>query len=92
MNIIFVPLFGFNAAAWTTVVGYLVVLFVRWHDVNKYVKLSLPKEKTLVILTLLVVQLVLFYIPGIISYILKATIFVGYAYINRSMIVKLIKR
>ena len=92
LNIVFVPMFGFNAAAWTTVVGYLVVLFVRWHDVSHYVKMRLPNKQTLVVLVLLTVQLVLYYIPGIISYIARASIFVGYAYINRSMIAKLIKR
>lgn len=92
LNIIFVPMFGFNAAAWTTVVGYVAVLIVRWRDVSKYVKLSLPKKNTVIVITLLAVSLVLYYVPGIISYIGRGAIFVAYAYINRSMILKLLKR
>lgn len=92
LNIIFVPLFGFNAAAWTTVVGYLAVLFVRWHDVSKYVKLSLPKKNTIIVIALLTVQLVLYYVPGSLSYAARGVIFVVFAYINRSMILKLIRK
>lgn len=92
LNIIFVPLFGFNAAAWTTVVGYLAVLFVRWHDVSRYVKLSLPKKNTIIVIALLMVQLVLYYVPGIPSYAARGAIFVVFAYINRSMIHKLLKK
>lgn len=92
LNIIFVPLFGFNAAAWTTVIGYVAVLIVRWHDVSRYVKLSLPKRSTVIVISLLGTQLILYYVPGIISYIVRGAIFVIYAYINRSMILKLLRK
>lgn len=92
LNIFFIPLFGTIAAATTTLVGYLVVLFWRWYDMRKYVKLKINIKQYLFYFVLMMFQLIFYYISGVFSCFVRIAIGVFVLWINRELLVKLIRR
>ena len=92
LNFIFVPMFGFVAAAVTTFVGYMVSLFVRWADVKKFVHLELNVKKVLIYSSALAVQTGLYYWNSALSYVIRTLIFGVLLYAERRNIMKILKR
>lgn len=92
LNFIFIPKFGMIAAACTTLVGYIAVLLVRWIDIRKFVKLQFLLKDEFVTIILIVSQVILYYVPGIVSYIIRAAILCVAMYMSKDIILKLIKR
>ncbi len=91
-NIIFVPMYGMNAAAWTTLISYIVVLIVRWIDCKKFVRLKVPVREIAVYAVLVCLQLCLYYVPGVISYLIRIVVFAGSVFLNRKMLIGILKR
>lgn len=91
-NIVFVKLFGFTAAAWTTLFCYFIVLIIRWNDTKVFVKLELPKDKIIITSAFVVVQFVFYYIPGVISFIIRVLIFILFCFLHRDLLIGIIKR
>lgn len=92
LNVIFVPVFGIVAAGVTTVVGYFVVYLYRWYDIKRFTKITLPWKKALIYTSAICVQLILYYIPGIISFLLKGMICVVFLYANKDLLLGMLKR
>lgn len=92
LNFIFIARFGMLAAACTTLVGYAVVLVIRWFDIRKFVKLRFAAESELIIVILILVQFTLYYVPGIPSYAIRAAIFILAVYLNKNLIIRMIKQ
>lgn len=92
LNFIFIPHFGIMAAATTTLVGYIAVLLYRWLDVKKFVRLTISPVFVVFWLALIAVQFVLYYWEGLISYGIRAVIVVLGFYLNRDLILKILKR
>lgn len=92
LNFIFIPKFGMTAAACTTLFGYAVVLIVRWFDIAKFVKIKFSiKEESLTII-LIALQFTLYYMPGLLSYVIRIIILIFCLFQNRKLLPKLIKR
>lgn len=92
LNVIFVPLLGMNAAAWTTLMGYLCVLAIRWRDALRYVKLSFPKKDLFFIIFVLCIQLGLYFIGGFISFVAQCVIFIAYFYFNKNIVLQVLSK
>ena len=92
LNFIFIPVFGFVAAAVTTLVGYIVSLVVRWFDVKKFVKLKLDERKVLGYSGILILQTALYYWNSFVSYVVRIILFLLLVYFERNTILKILKR
>lgn len=92
LNFVFIPHFGIMAAATTTLVGYIAVLLYRWWDVKKFVRLTISPVFVVFWLALIAVQFVLYYWEGLISYGIRAVIVVLGFYLNRDLILRILKR
>lgn len=92
LNIFFIPQFGILGAALTTLVGYIVTLIYRWFDVKKFVHLKISIKDISIYISLIIVQFVLYYINHPVSYFLRILLLLGVLFVNRVMIVKLIKK
>jgi O-antigen/teichoic acid export membrane protein len=92
LNFIFIPHFGIMAAAATTLVGYIAVLLYRWWDVKKFVRLTISPAFVVLWLALIAVQFALYYWEGLISYGIRAVIVVLGFYLNRDLILRILKR
>ena len=92
LNFIFIPHFGIIAAATTTLVGYIAVLLYRWWDVKKFVRLTISPAFVVFWLALIAVQFALYYWEGLISYGIRAVIVVLGFYLNRDLILRILKR
>ena len=92
LNFIFIPHFGIIAAATTTLVGYIAVLLYRWWDVKKFVRLTISPAFVVFWLALIAVQFALYYWEGIISYGIRAVIVLIALYLNKGLVLKILKR
>lgn len=92
LNFIFIPYFGIIAAATTTLVGYIAVLLYRWWDVKKFVRLTISPAFVVFWLALIAVQFALYYWEGLISYGIRAVIVALGFYLNRDLILRILKR
>ena len=92
LNFIFIPLYGFVAAAVTTLIGYLATLFARWNDVSKYVNITIEKKKTILYIFFILIQTFLYYEVGAWSYVLRIVIMTYVAFSERKLIFSLLKR
>ena len=91
LNVVFIPMFGFVAAAVTTFVGYMVSLVVRWFDIKKFVKLNLDFKKIILYCVILIVQTVLYYWNTPISYIFRILLFLLLVFLERTTLINLVK-
>lgn len=91
LNFIFIRYWGIMAAATTTLIGYIVVLLYRWWDVKRFVKLTINPLFVILWLIIIVVQLALYYVDGIISYIVRLVIFLVALYANKDLVLKILK-
>lgn len=92
LNIIFIPKFGMLAAAGTTLASYVVVLIIRWFDVRKFVTLSFSLKNEWVTIVLILIQFVLYYVPGILPNIIKTLILLLCLYIHKDIIIKILRK
>lgn len=92
LNFIFIPKYGFVAAAYTTLVGYIATLIVRWIDVRKMINIRLTVNKTIVYIVLIVAQTCLYYIITPISYIIRIIIFTAILINEHRTLLSMIKR
>lgn len=92
LNCFFIPYGGIIAAATTTLIGYIVVLLYRWWEVKKFVKLTITPLFVVVWLGVIGVQFALYYIDGIWSYIVRFIILLVAMWVNREVIVKILKK
>jgi len=91
LNFIFIPHFGIIAAATTTLVGYIAVLLYRWWDVKKFVRLTISPAFVVFWLALIAVQFALYYWESLISYGIRAVIVVLGFFLNRDLILRILK-
>lgn len=68
LNILLIPLWGLTAAALTTMIGYFVVLLMRWIDIKKYVHLKIKIETVCVCSFLVITQTTAYYLDNMFSY------------------------
>ena len=92
LNFIFIPHFGIIAAAATTLVGYIAVLLYRWWDVKKFVRLTISPVFAVSRLALIAVQFGFYYWEGLISYGIRAVIVLIALYLNKGLLLKILKR
>lgn len=92
LNVILVPRFGMHAAAWTTLVGYLSVLLVRWIDASKYVKLTLSKKQVLIMLLFITIQMYVYYLDSATAVVVMSLIFIVYFVINRDIVIRMLEK
>ena len=92
LNLIFIPAFGLIGAAVTTLIGYVVTLIYRWFDVKKFVSLKLNYKQFLFYLSVIAIQLFLYYINTPISYGIRTIILLLILILNRELILKILKK
>lgn len=92
LNIIFIPIWGITGAALTTLIGYIVTLLYRWRDIKQFVDLKLDYKNLLPYFILIPIQLTLYYVPGISSYILRIIILLLVFNKKRDLLFKLLRR
>jgi O-antigen/teichoic acid export membrane protein len=95
LNIIFIPPFGFVAAAYTTLFSYFVLMFVHLYITKKVLKVDMYDDKYMflaffVVLGISAVFMTL-YKFYLIRYIVLAVVIVVYYFTNRNMIRKVIR-
>ena len=76
LNIFLIPIWGLVAAAITTLIGYAVVLAMRWVDLRKYVKLKIGFRNVLFCSLLIVFQTCLYYLNHFNAYLVIIQIIV----------------
>lgn len=92
LNLVFIPNYGMIAAACTTLVGYFAVLLIRWFDIRKFVKLRFLLGNECFTIILILFQFTLYYVPGVLSYILRVIILLAALYSNKNLLLQMIKR
>ena len=92
LNLIFVKIFGMNAAAWTTLISYIIVLAIRWKDTKVYINLNIPKFETLIYLWALLSSFGLYYVDNIGIYIFRIIMFGFIVYRSRDVIIGILKK
>ena len=92
LNTIFIPKYSIMAAATTTLIGYLVTLFIRWFDIKRMITIKLNYKNAIICTFSIIMQLILYYIPGKISILSRCIIFTIILYRKRNIIIKIIKR
>lgn len=92
LNLLFIKFFGMNAAAWTTLAAYIVVLIIRWYDISKNVQLKIPIFDVSVYIFGLMCSLVLYYIDNYFTYVFKILIFVFILYRSKNIILGIIRK
>ena len=86
LNLIFIRLYGMNAAAWTTLVGYIVVLIYRWKDTRKFVSLKLDVKSSFTNILFLSIQMIFYFIPGIPALIIRSIVFCTFFVLNKRLV------
>ncbi len=92
LNFIFIPRFGMIAAACTTFFSYFVVLIIRWFDIKKFVKIAFYPKKGIATVLLIALQFALYYVDGPVSFALRFFVLLLCLVLNRSVILKILKR
>jgi len=92
LNTFIIPVLGTLGAAITTLLGYTVTLFIRWFDVKKFASLTINKKKILLYSILILLQLLLYYIPGLLPYLFELIILTFLFYSERHLFIKMIKK
>ena len=92
LNWFLIPHGGLIAAATTTLIGYIIVLLYRWWDVKKFVKLTIKPSFVASWLAVICIQFGLYYVDGICSYAIRLVIVLVAMWVNREIIVKIVKR
>ena len=92
LNLFFIPHFGILGAGFTTLIGYIVTLIYRWIDVKKFVCLKISIKDACICTGVILVQFFLYYINDPVSYVIRILVMVGVLFVNRSMLIKLIRR
>ena len=91
LNFLIVPFVGIMGAALTTVFGYLVTLVYRWFDTKKFVKISINIRETILILMAATFQLILFYIDGLFSYLVRFAVLIIIMLWKRKVLLSIVK-
>lgn len=91
LNIVLVPKWGLVAAAITTLISYLVVLFLRWIYIKKSIRLDITPQKVIVCVLILAIQLIFYYWGNTYNLILMLVTFLGYLVVNRKTIIRILK-
>ena len=92
LNVIFIPLFGMMAAAFTTLIGYFVTLIVRWIDVKKFVRIKIDYRNLLIYFFLIVINGVLYYSDELWGFVVRCISIALVFYKERRVVFDLIKR
>ena len=92
LNIIFVKLYGYTAAAWTTLVSYFVVLFMRWIDSRKFIHLRINKKDLFLGVGFIGIQMALYFVPGYVALSIRAVIALIYILMNWKLLWSLVKK
>lgn len=92
LNFLVIPFVGIMGAALTTLLGYFVTLVYRWIDTKKFVKISINRKETLVLLFFVAAQLTLYYINGIYSYGLRIILLIAVMFWKRKLLREIIRR
>lgn len=92
LNILFIPWFGINGAAVTTLIAYATTFIYRWFDIKKFVHLKIHHRKLMLFYIALPLQLLLYYYSTTWSFIARIFIVILVLFKNRQLILKLVKR
>ncbi len=80
------------AAALTTLTGYIVMFFLRWRDIKKFITIKLELKRILIMLSISAIQTALYFWNswfGIAAMALVGCIALA---INKDMLLRLVKR
>ena len=91
LNAIFIPFYGMVGAATTTLIGYLVTFFMRWKDIKKFVSFKLDTLNVIWCVSSIAIEIILYYIPGIISTSLRILIFCALLIKERNIVLGILK-
>lgn len=92
LNCIFIPYIGIMGAAITTLIGYIVTLVYRWIDTKKFVSIVLEKKQIFLMTLIVILQAVLYYIPGTASYIIRTIIVLSVLWKYRKVLLSVLKK
>lgn len=92
LNFLLILYFGLMAAALTTLTGYIVMFFLRWRDIKKFITIKLELKRILIMLSISAIQTALYFWNswfGIAAMALVGCIALA---INKDMLLRLVKR
>lgn len=90
-NLIFVPFLGINGVGLGSLLSFLIVWQVRERDLQRYFPFCLNKVSFALSGVLLVIQIALLYfLSGVVLYLLSGLLFIGVVFLNRSIIKKVL--
>ncbi|GEA30035.1 oligosaccharide flippase family protein [Clostridium diolis] len=92
LNIIFIPVLGIMGAALNTLLGYFVTIVYRWFDTKKFANITLNIRELYIYVLLVGIQLFLYYISGIWSYIVRCIILIVLLISKRNLFLKMLKK
>lgn len=88
INLIFLKTYGIVVACFSTLISYIILSFIRYFEVKKYVKLSFEKKNIILVLAIFAIMLPLYYNKTIINSILLLIISTITAFLlNKNVIV-----
>ena len=95
LNAIFIPLFGYIAAAYTTFVSYFVLMLIHYAYTRFVLKVQLYNDKfmfgVIAVTTIVAEVLVVSYISTIVRYILLGIGFVTFLFVFRNFLYRYVK-
>ena len=87
INLLFIRKFGIYAASISTLVSYIVILIIRYKNINNYIKVDVPKKFIFaMIIVMIIVSLSYFYGNTKISIIIFILLLMWSFYINKELI------
>lgn len=92
LNLILIPHFGLMAAALTTLTGYMVMFFLRWNDIKKFITIKLEEKRILTMLLVSIVQTALYFWNSWIGIGIMAVVGCFALTLNKDMLRRLVKR
>ena len=92
LNFLLIPHFGLMAAALTTLTGYIVMFFIRWHDIKKFITIKPDFKKILPMMALSIGQTALYFWSSWVGIGTMAVVACIALVFNKDMILRIVKR
>ena len=92
LNLIMIPIWGITGACLTTILGYCATLIYRILDIKKFADIQIEWKTHSILIIASIISFRLYYIDGIVSYILRTAIMLIILFRYRRLLLQMLKR
>ena len=92
LNLILIPRYSIIGAAVATLMGYVSTFIYRAIDVRKFIRIKYRIKETILFLVLIIIQMLMYQIEGIYSYVIRLIIFLLMLIYKKDLLIRIIKK